>query len=33
VSVLHPFLSFSIDAPIIHLFKLIQLSFELPVWY
>jgi hypothetical protein len=26
VAVLHPFLSFSIDAPMVHLFKLIELS-------
>ena len=33
VAVLHPFLSFSIDAPMVHLFKLIELSLELTVWY
>jgi hypothetical protein len=33
MTVLHPFLSFSIDAQIVHLFKLIELSLELPVWY
>jgi hypothetical protein len=33
VAVLHPFLNFSIDAPMVHLFKLIDLSFELPIWY
>jgi hypothetical protein len=33
VAVLHPFLSFSIDAPMVHLFKLIELSLELLVWY
>jgi hypothetical protein len=33
VAVLHPFLNFSIDAPIVHLFKLIDLSFELPICY
>jgi hypothetical protein len=33
VAVLHPFLSFSIDTPKIHLFKLIELSLKLPVWY
>jgi hypothetical protein len=31
VAVLHPFLNFSIDAPMIHLFKLIDLSLELPI--
>jgi hypothetical protein len=31
---LHPFLNFSIDAPMIqYIFKLIDLSLELPVWY
>jgi hypothetical protein len=29
VAVLHHFLNFSIDAPMIHLFKLIDLSLEL----
>jgi hypothetical protein len=33
VAVFHPFLSFLIDAPKIYLFKLIELFFELPVWY
>jgi hypothetical protein len=33
VAVLHLFLNFSIDAPMVHLFKLIDLSFELPIWY
>jgi hypothetical protein len=33
VAVLHPFLNLSIDAPMVHLFKLIELSLELPVWY
>jgi hypothetical protein len=33
VAVLHPFLNFSIDAPMVHLFKLIDLSFELSIWY
>jgi hypothetical protein len=33
VAVLHPFLSFSIDTPIVHLFKSSELSLELPVWY
>jgi hypothetical protein len=33
VAILHPFLSFSIDAPIVHLFKLSELSLELLVWY
>jgi hypothetical protein len=33
VAILHPFLNFSIDAPMVHLFKLIDLSFELPIWY
>jgi hypothetical protein len=32
VAVLHPFLTFSIDAPIVHLFKLSELSLELPVF-
>jgi hypothetical protein len=27
------FLNLSIDAPMIHLFKLIDLSLELPIWY
>jgi hypothetical protein len=31
--VFHPFLSFSVDTPMVHLFKLIELSLELPVWY
>jgi hypothetical protein len=31
VTVLHPFLNFSIDAQMVHLFKLIDLSLELPV--
>jgi hypothetical protein len=31
VAVLHPFLSFSIDTPMVHLFKLIELSLELLV--
>ena len=33
VAVLHPFLNFSIDAPMVHLFKLIELFLELLVWY
>jgi hypothetical protein len=33
VAVFYPFLSFSIDAPIVHLFKLSELSLELLVWY
>jgi hypothetical protein len=33
VAVLHPFLCFSIDVPMVHLFKLIELSLKLPVWY
>jgi hypothetical protein len=33
VAVLHHFLNFSIDAPMVYLFKLIDLSLELPVWY
>jgi hypothetical protein len=33
VAVLLPFLSFSIDAPMVHLFKLIELSLKLSVWY
>jgi hypothetical protein len=33
VTVLHLFLSFSIDAPMVHLFKLIELSLKLSVWY
>jgi hypothetical protein len=33
LAVLHPFLSFLIDAPIVHLFKLSELSLELLVWY
>jgi hypothetical protein len=33
VAVLHPFLIFSIDAAMVHLFKLVELSLELPVWY
>jgi hypothetical protein len=33
VAVLHHFLNFSIDAPMVHLFKLIDLSLKLPVWY
>jgi hypothetical protein len=33
VVVLHSFLSFSIDTPMVHLFKLIELSLELSVWY
>jgi hypothetical protein len=32
-AVLHPFLNFSIDTPMVHLSKLIDLSFELLVWY
>jgi hypothetical protein len=32
-AVLHLFLNFSIDTPMVHLSKLIDLSFELPVWY
>jgi hypothetical protein len=31
VAVIHPFLNFSIDAPMIHLFNLIDLSLELPI--
>jgi hypothetical protein len=31
VAVLHPFLNFSIDAPIVHLFKLSELSLKLLV--
>jgi hypothetical protein len=31
VAVLHPFLTFSIDAPMVHLFQLIELSLELLV--
>jgi hypothetical protein len=33
VAVLHPFLNLSIDTPMVHLFKLIDLSLELLVWY
>jgi hypothetical protein len=33
VAVLCLFLNFSIDAPKVHLFKLIDLFLELPVWY
>jgi hypothetical protein len=33
VAVLHHFLNFSLDAPKIRLFKLIELSLVLPVWY
>jgi hypothetical protein len=33
VTVLHPFLNFSIDAPIGHVFKLFDLYLELSVWY
>jgi hypothetical protein len=31
--VLHPFLNFSIDAPMVHLFKLIDLFLELLICY
>jgi hypothetical protein len=33
VAVLHSFLNFSIDAPMVHVFKLIDLSLEFPIWY
>jgi hypothetical protein len=33
VVVLHLFINSSIDTPMVHLFKLIDLSFELPIWY
>jgi hypothetical protein len=33
VAVLHPFLNFSIDAPMLNLFKLIDLFIELLTWY
>jgi hypothetical protein len=33
VTILHPFLNFSIDARMVHLFKLIDSFFELTVWY
>jgi hypothetical protein len=31
VAVIHPFFNFSIDAPMIYIFKLIDLSLELPI--
>jgi hypothetical protein len=33
VAVFHPFLNFLIDAPMVHLFKFIDLSVKLSVWY
>jgi hypothetical protein len=33
VTVLHSFLSFSIDASMVQLFELIELSLELQIWY
>jgi hypothetical protein len=33
VTVLHPFLNFSIDTSIVHLFKLIDVFIELLAWY
>jgi hypothetical protein len=33
VAVFHPFLNFLIDAPMVHLFKFIDLSLKLLVWY